>query len=291
MRRRCRVQDERARVADVGEVREDLALLHGGDPLLEASFEANRKHGARAIGHVFLLQVKVTAAWKACIRYPLHLRMVRQPRGHLFGAVAMPLHAQRERLDTGDGEEGIERGHGRAEVPQRNRVRERCVSQISERFLEREPVVRRLRRGERREFVVLHPIELATVDHRASHGVAVSGEEFRRRVHDQVRAVLDGLAQVWGRHGVVDNQRDAVRMGNLGKALDIGDGTPGIGQGFGPDTLDGSLARLDGCGDRVQVIDINEIAVPVELLERLSKLRDRASIELVRRDHGIPRLH
>src|SRR5215470_2923219 len=89
---RGRMNDERARIADISEMGEQL---HVGDELdagVVAAFESEREAGARALGHVFFREIVVAVAGEARIAHPYHLALIREPLRHRQGIVAVPLH-------------------------------------------------------------------------------------------------------------------------------------------------------------------------------------------------------
>src|SRR5262249_57684547 len=59
--------------------------------------------------------------------------------------------------------------------------------------------------------------------------VAVAAEKFRERMHDDIGAVVDWLAQIGRGQGVVDDQRNSRVLGDLADRLDIGDDAAWIG--------------------------------------------------------------
>ena len=80
--------------------------------------------------------------------------------------------------------------------------------------------------------VLAGPGELAAIDDDAADGGAVAAHELGGRVHDDVRAVLDGAAQVGRGHGVVDDQGHAGLVRDLGHRLDIQHVHARIGDGL-----------------------------------------------------------
>ena len=66
------------------------------------------------------------------------------------------------------------------------------------------------------------PVELAAVHDDAAQGGAVAADELGGGVHHDVSAVLDGADQVRGAEGVVDDQRQAVLVGNGGNGINVG---------------------------------------------------------------------
>ena len=72
------------------------------------------------------------------------------------------------------------------------------------------------------------PVELAGIDDDAAQGGAVAADELGGRVDNDVRAVLNGADQVRGAEGVVDDQRQAVLVGNLGNGVNVGNVGVGV---------------------------------------------------------------
>ena len=79
---------------------------------------------------------------------------------------------------------------------------------------------------------MIAPAETPAVDDDSAERRAVSAHEFGERMDDDVGAVLDRPQQ--GRSGdrVVDDQRDAARMGDLGKRGDVANIARGIADAF-----------------------------------------------------------
>ena len=87
-----------------------------------------------------------------------------------------------------------------------------------------EAVIGRVRRAEHREALrVLLPGKLAAVDDDAAHGRAVAAHELGQRMHHDVGAVLDRPQQDRRRDRVVDDQRHAVPVRDVGERLDVAD--------------------------------------------------------------------
>jgi hypothetical protein len=83
---------------------------------------------------------------------------------------------------------------------------------------------------------VLAEVERPTVDDDAGDDGAVAAEELRGRVHDDVRAVLEGPEQVRRRDGVVDDERDAAGMCDVRHARDVEHVGPGVAEGLGEES-------------------------------------------------------
>ena len=80
----------------------------------------------------------------------------------------------------------------------------------------------------------------------------MTAKELGGRVHDDVRAVLDGTNQIRRAEGVVDHKRNAVTVCNVGHRADVGHVAVGIAQRLDENrlgvVLNGVLKRL---GQRV----------------------------------------
>src|SRR5262249_48565154 len=72
--RRCRMDDQRTRVADIGEMREQFHVRYELDPGVISALEPEREHRAGAVRHVFLREIVVTVARQARIAHPDDLR-------------------------------------------------------------------------------------------------------------------------------------------------------------------------------------------------------------------------
>ncbi len=96
-------------------------------------------------------------------------------------------------------------------------------------------------------------------------------------MNDDVGAVLDRPAEVRRRQGVVDDQRNARRMGDVGHAPDVDDNAAGIGEVLDEDRL---ALRRQRPAEILRLCRIDEMAGPAELPERQPELRERAAIEV-----------
>ena len=106
VRGRGRMDDQRARVADIGEMREQLHVRDELDAGVVAALEAEGEHRARALRHVFLGEGVVAVAGEARIAHPGDLGMLRrairrppcalsQWRCMRSGSVSMPVRIRK----------------------------------------------------------------------------------------------------------------------------------------------------------------------------------------------------
>ena len=74
------------------------------------------------------------------------------------------------------------------------------------------------------------PVECPPVDDHTADRGAVTAQELRGRVDDDVGSPAERLAEVGRRHGVVDDQRDPLAVRHPGDPLDVEDRVPRVGQ-------------------------------------------------------------
>ena len=107
--RRRRMDGERARVADVGDVVEQLQRVDEPPPRLMPAGEFEADQAAEAALEILLRALERPAASAARDRSPWSLPAAWRAIGDRLGVLAVALDAQRHRLDALDGEEGVER--------------------------------------------------------------------------------------------------------------------------------------------------------------------------------------
>ena len=125
------------------------------------------------------------------------------------------------------------------------------------------------------------PIEEAGIDDRAAHRDAVTAHELCQRMHDDVGAIHDRPQQDRRRHGVVDDQRDAMRMGDARERLDVADVAGGSAHGFAEDRARG---LVDQRRDVFGAVARGEARFDAVAPERVGEQRMRRAVELRRRD-------
>ena len=132
----------------------------------------------------------------------------------------------------------------------------------------------------RREFSARRPVEFSRFHHDAAHRIAVPAEELRRRVGDDIRAPFERPAQIRRRQRVIDDQRQARRVRDLRDRRQIDDDAARVGQALDEDRL---APRRQRAAEILRIGRIDEMAGPAELLERQPELRQRAAIQVARR--------
>ena len=90
--------------------------------------------------------------------------MVIEKGGDGLGVGDVAIHAHGQGFDAGDGVKRIGRRHGRAEIAQRHRPGLHGKAEISECFMEGQPVVGGVGFGHGRELAVFRPVEFSRFD-------------------------------------------------------------------------------------------------------------------------------
>ena len=188
------------------------------------ALDAKTENPGGAAAHVFLHQRMILVVGQAAVIDPTDFRMALQEIGDLQRVFADAVHAQGEGFDPLQDQEGVERRNCCAHVAQRHGAGAADIGGGAECFGVNHAVVGNVRLVEALEFgLVLGPGELAAIDNDAAEAVAVAAEVFGQRVHHDVGAVFKRAAQVRRGHGVVDNDRYAMLVGDFGELFKVGD--------------------------------------------------------------------
>jgi hypothetical protein len=139
------MDDERAGVADIGEMREQLHVRDQLDAGLVAALEAEGEHRTRALGQVLAREGVVAVARQSGIAHPGHLVVGAEPLRDRKRVVAVTLDAQRQRLDAGQDQERIERRQRWPDVAQRQCAAGDRECEIAEGLVHHDAVVFRPR--------------------------------------------------------------------------------------------------------------------------------------------------
>ena len=282
------MDDQRARVADIGQMREQFQVLDQRDASLIATGQAKGEDRASAFRAIKLGQIVVLVAHKAGIGDPFHSPMGGQMLGHRQRIVAMALHAQRQSLDAGQDQKGVERRQGRAKIAQAEHPASDGKGEIAKSLAQNHAVIFGPGRRQHGIALVAHEIERAAIDNDARNRIAVATEEFGGGMHDDVGAMLERTDEVGRGQGIVDDEGQLVLLGNRRNRRQIGDDAAGIGDGFNEN-------RLGAPGDRRleagEIVGVGPFHSPAEILVGMVELVDRAAIQFCGGDKFIPRLH
>ena len=270
------MKNEAARVADIGEVREQPHILDEPDAGLVTALDPEGEDRACPLRQVFSCEIVIGATLEPGIGHPGDARMLREELRDFERILNMPVHPQRQRLDAGQGQKRVHRRQGRAEISEAHRARLCRKGEIAEILVEFEAVIGRLRIGQGAEAVAFRPIEAPRFDEHTAQGMPVAGQKLRRRMADKVGAPVEGPAQIRGRERVVDDQRNARLVRDAGHPFEIDDDAAGIGQVFEKNRLG---ARGERPAEVLRLPRIDEMAGPAELFERQPELRQRSAVK------------
>src|SRR5215475_5743142 len=118
MGRRCRMDNEGARIADVGEMREKRDVGNKLYTGVISALQSEGEHSPTAVRDIFFCKSVIFVPRQSRVADPCDFRTLRQPLGYGERVVAMTLHAQRQCFDAGQDQKGVERRQCGAEVAQ-----------------------------------------------------------------------------------------------------------------------------------------------------------------------------
>ena len=124
----------------------------------------------------------------------------------------------------------------------------------------------RLREGG--EFAAGLPVELAGVNDDAAQRGAVAADELGGRMDNDVGTMLDRADQVGRAEGVVDDQRDAVLVGDSGNGVNVGDVGVGVAKRF---NIDSAGVVLNGSLDLGQIMGVDKGRLHTERGQRVGQ--------------------
>ena len=135
-----------------------------------------------------------------------------------------------------------------------------------------------VRLGQAREAVgVGGPVELTGVDDHAAHDRAVPAHELGGRVDNDVCAVLDGAQQVGRGERGVNDERQAMAMGDLRPALEVEHVGVGVAERLGIEQLS---VGLDGGLNSGEVVGTHEGGGEALLNKRVAEEVHRAAVKV-----------
>mmetsp|Transcript_7243 Transcript_7243/g.18419 ORF Transcript_7243/g.18419 Transcript_7243/m.18419 type:complete len:464 (-) Transcript_7243:43-1434(-) len=287
-----RVDGERARVAHVGHVAHQLQRVderpaRGG---AVRRLDAEDHHGPALALEVLEVLLVLGVVLQAGVLDPRHLGVRLEVRGHLEGVLAVALHAQGQRLDALEELPGVVGRDAPAEVAQRHRQHAQFVRQRRQGFGQvvapAQAPVRRVRLVEQRVLAGA-PLEAALVDHDAADAGAVAAHPLRQGADDDVRAVLEGLAQVRRGEGAVHDERDAEVVRHRGDGLQVADLQRRVGHRLAEHRAG---LVVDGRPEVLGVLGVHERDGDAEGGEDVVELRVGAAVQLVAADDVVARL-
>src|SRR4029453_4315327 len=142
-----RVDDQRARIADVGQEAEELHPVDERLSLGEAALHPERDQASEAALEVLPRQRVRRVLLETRVANPGHAGVLLEPAGHLERVLRVTAHAQVQGLQTVDEGVRVEGAEGRSEVAQQLDPGLEDEGDVPERLPELEPVVAGVRIG------------------------------------------------------------------------------------------------------------------------------------------------
>src|SRR5215203_773236 len=132
----------------------------------------------------------------------------------------VPLHTYWQRLQTLQKQERVEWAKRRPDISQVLDPGLDQVPVLAKGLVKADPVVPRRRLGHSGKIAVI-PWETSGLDDNSTDSRTVSANKLGRGVDDDIGAMLEWPAEIRRGEGVVDHQRYAGLMGNLGNSADV----------------------------------------------------------------------
>lgn len=277
MRGAGRVDDQAANIADVDELTEQLGAIDERAARSHATLQIEGHDRPRAARQILLRCGMEGARRQTRVVDLLDLVPGLQPFGERLRIRDVAFQPQRQGLDALQDQEGVEWGDRAAGVSKQLDTQFRGEGTRAERLPVLQAVVAGVRLDEAGEAVPRAEVEGARVDDQTGDGGPVATEVLGRRVHHDVRAVLDGAQEIRRRHGVVHHQRHADLVREVRHRPDVEHVAARVGQGLGEEQLG---VRLGGRPPGVQVVlVVDEADLDAELGQRVVQQVVGAAVE------------
>ena len=112
----------------------------------------------------------------------------------------------------------------------------------------------------------------------------MAADKLGRRVNDDVGAVLQRTEQIRGAEGVIDDDRKAMLLGDLGDGVDVGDIGVGVAERL---EVDNRGVVLNGTLDLVQVVGVDKGGLDTKLGERVLQQVIGTAVDGLLGDHVV----
>ena len=282
------MDNERLDIRDVREEREEFQVVDEAERRLLPAHDVKGEDRYAALREVPLVDGVIGMMRERGVVDALDLRMLREEVHDLQCVRYVPLDAQGECLQPLQEEECVERSDRRARVAQEEGTDVGDEGDGAECLDEVHAVIAFVRLREVREASRCLPVECTALDDDAAEAGAVPADEFRRGVHDDVRAVLDGAQEVRRREGVVDDDGDALCVCRLGDGLDVHEVGVRVADGLDEDAF---RVRTDGVGEALCArLRRDEGHVDAPVLRRVCEEVVGATIDGLLRDDVVARM-
>mmetsp|Transcript_10221 Transcript_10221/g.46890 ORF Transcript_10221/g.46890 Transcript_10221/m.46890 type:complete len:402 (+) Transcript_10221:3891-5096(+) len=277
------VNRERARVADVGHVADELERVDEGGTRLArvCGLDAEDDHAATLALDVLDVLGVLGIVLEAGVSDPGNLGVGLEVLGDLEGVLAVAVHAKRQGLDTLEKHPRVVGGLGSSDVAKPDGEHAELVREgregLGEVVAPSETAVGGVRFVEE-GMPAGGPVEPALLDAHAADAGAVAADPLGEGGDDDVRAEVEAPGQVRGGEGAVHDEGHVVVVGNLGDGLKVADLERGVGHGLAED---GAGLVVNRCPDVLGVVHVDEPDGDAEGGEDVVELRVGATVQLV----------
>ena len=244
------------RIGHMGFNRGESEVFHKGFSSPAASLDSKRHDAAGTVGQIFLGQLMIAVPRQAAVANPCNLRMALEKFGDRLSVFAVARHPDVETLQSKIQEKSVLRRLNGTEI-----AHQLCGGLGNESAAESKPLgishamVAVIRRGETGILIgIFGPVELSGIDDAAAYTRTVAVHIFGGRMGDNVGAPFKGAAVDRGSKGIINNQRHAMRVGGMGKLLDIQHGEGRVGDCLAKNRLGvGAEGGLQFLGSAVRI--------------------------------------
>ena len=270
------MDNQRLYVGHVREQREDLQSVDEAERLILAALYIKGEYGTAAVGEILLIQLMVGMVGKRGMIYPFDQRMIFKVFYDLLSVLRVALQPERKRFGSLQEQKCREGRDSRAGISEQDRAdicRERCFAGGLGEFY---AVIAGVRLRDPRISAGGSPVKASAVYNNSAEGRAVTADKLGGGMNDYVRAVLERTDKVGCAEGVVDNERQAVRVGDLCQSVDVGDVAVGIAEGLDVDRLCVGLNRRR---DLLEIMDVDKSGVDAVKRKRVRQQVGRAAVD------------
>ena len=282
-----RVNHQGLYIRHVGQKRENFQAVNKFVSFCLTAINLKGEDGRTTIGKILFIQSVVGMVRQGGVVDLLHLGMIGEKLHHLLGVIGVALQPQGEGFHPLEEQEGIEGGDGCSGVPKKNGPDVGDKGGGTDGVREADPVVAGIGGRNGGVFAGGFPVEFAAVHDDAAQGSAVAADKLGSRVNHNVRPMRNGPNEIGSSEGVVNDQRQAVGVGDLGYGVDVWDVAVGVAQGFQIDRLG---VGPDGGGDSLQIVGVHKGGLYSELGQGVCQQVIAAAIDGLLRHNVIPRL-
>ena len=226
MRGRGRMDGQALGITHVGQMGKKLQRLDELLPGCGAALDAEDDHGSPLAVEILLVEFMVRIVGQPGITDPCDVRVFLQVLGDRQRVGAVFLHAQRQGFDALQEEPRVVRREAGTEIAQRDGAHAQDEGQWSERgrkvVAPAESVVAVVRIIIER-VLSCPPREAAAVHHQTANAGAVAADPLGQRMNHDIGPEIERFGQIRRGEGGVDNERNAMVMGDLRHLFQIDD--------------------------------------------------------------------